>query len=60
MAEGCVTLGSVETHYFFLYWINNFNLEVLNLLTYMRVLDFAKKTPPSQDGCIDHCNVGFP
>ena len=26
-----------------------------NLLTYMGVL----KTPPSPDGCIDHCNDGF-
>ena len=32
---------------------------LLNLLTYMRVFDFGQKTPRSQDGCIDHCNVGF-
>ena len=30
-----------------------------NLLTYMRVFGFGQKTPPSRDGCIDHCNVGF-
>ena len=30
------------------------------LLAYMRVFDFGQKTPPSQDGCINHCNVGFP
>ena len=29
-----------------------------NLLTYMRVFGFGQKTPPSQDGCIDHCKVG--
>ena len=31
-----------------------------NLLTYMRVFGFGQKTLPSQDGCINHCNVGFP
>ena len=30
------------------------------LLTYMRVFGFGQKTPPSQDGCIDHYNVDFP
>ena len=31
-----------------------------NLLTYMLVFGFGQKTLPSRDGCIDHCNVGFP
>ena len=34
-------------------------LKVLHLLTYMGVFGFGQKTPPSPDGCIDHCNDGF-
>ena len=29
------------------------------LLTYMRVFSFGQKTPQSEDGCMDHCNVDF-
>ena len=36
------------------------NKNEIYLLTYMRVLGFGQKTLPSQDGCINHCNVGFP
>ena len=32
----------------------------LYLLTHMRVFGFGQKTPLSRDGCINHCNVGFP
>ena len=35
---------------------SSIRIKKLYLLTYMRVFGFEQKTPPSQDGYIEHCN----
>ena len=35
-------------------------ISTIYLLSYMQVFGFGQKMPLSRDGCIDHCNVGFP